>query len=225
MAFTLPDLPYPLLEVDEEGRWRRQAARQTREADHLRCRSGHKSQRRLDPGWRHQFGSGWCWLAVKGGKIVIMKTPNGKNPLVHGTEPILGCDVWEHSYHIDYRNRRLGDSRPQGGKVFDKDESTITGGNAPGLNSGASAMIVAERGWAEKQGLKSMARLVSYGIGAVEPGISSSGPFPLYIRRSRAPAGRSPTFTASSVVRCLGRRRCKALRQQRGSRKLAWSER
>jgi Fe-Mn family superoxide dismutase len=53
-----------------------------------------------------QFGSGWCWLAVKDGKIVVMKTPNGENPLVHGATPILGCDVWEHSYYIDYRNRR-----------------------------------------------------------------------------------------------------------------------
>jgi superoxide dismutase, Fe-Mn family len=53
-----------------------------------------------------QFGSGWCWLAVKGGKITVMQTPNGENPLVHGAEPILGCDVWEHSYYIDYRNRR-----------------------------------------------------------------------------------------------------------------------
>jgi Fe-Mn family superoxide dismutase len=53
-----------------------------------------------------QFGSGWAWLAVKDGKIVIMKTPNGENPLVHGATPILGCDVWEHSYYIDYRNRR-----------------------------------------------------------------------------------------------------------------------
>jgi superoxide dismutase, Fe-Mn family len=53
-----------------------------------------------------QFGSGWAWLAVKDGKIVVMKTPNGENPLVHGAQPILGCDVWEHSYYIDYRNRR-----------------------------------------------------------------------------------------------------------------------
>jgi Fe-Mn family superoxide dismutase len=53
-----------------------------------------------------QFGSGWCWLAVKGGKLEIMKTPNGENPLVMGATPILGCDVWEHSYYIDYRNRR-----------------------------------------------------------------------------------------------------------------------
>jgi len=53
-----------------------------------------------------QFGSGWCWIAVRDGKLEIMKTPNGENPLVNGATPILGCDVWEHSYYIDYRNAR-----------------------------------------------------------------------------------------------------------------------
>jgi Fe-Mn family superoxide dismutase len=53
-----------------------------------------------------QFGSGWCWLAIKDGKLVVMKTPNGENPLMHSAKPILGCDVWEHSYYIDYRNAR-----------------------------------------------------------------------------------------------------------------------
>ena len=53
-----------------------------------------------------QFGSGWAWIAVKDGKLVIDKTPNGESPLVKGAKPILGCDVWEHSYYIDYRNRR-----------------------------------------------------------------------------------------------------------------------
>ena len=53
-----------------------------------------------------QFGSGWCWLVVKNGKLEITKTPNGENPLVHGATPVLGCDVWEHSYYIDYRNMR-----------------------------------------------------------------------------------------------------------------------
>lgn len=53
-----------------------------------------------------QFGSGWCWLALKDGKLEVMKTPNGENPLVHGAVPLLGCDVWEHSYYIDYRNAR-----------------------------------------------------------------------------------------------------------------------
>ncbi|WP_208440396.1 superoxide dismutase [Bartonella raoultii] len=53
-----------------------------------------------------QFGSGWAWVAVKDGKLEIMKTPNGENPLVHNAQPILGVDVWEHSYYIDYRNAR-----------------------------------------------------------------------------------------------------------------------
>jgi Fe-Mn family superoxide dismutase len=53
-----------------------------------------------------QFGSGWAWVAVKDGRLTIMKTPNGENPLVHGGLPILGVDVWEHSYYIDYRNAR-----------------------------------------------------------------------------------------------------------------------
>ena len=53
-----------------------------------------------------QFGSGWCWLVIKDGKLEAMKTPNGENPLMHGAKPILGCDVWEHSYYIDYRNLR-----------------------------------------------------------------------------------------------------------------------
>ena len=53
-----------------------------------------------------QFGSGWCWLAVNNSKLEVMKTPNGENPLVSGASPILGCDVWEHSYYIDYRNAR-----------------------------------------------------------------------------------------------------------------------
>jgi Fe-Mn family superoxide dismutase len=53
-----------------------------------------------------QFGSGWCWLAIKDGKLEAMKTPNGENPLMYGVQPILGCDVWEHSYYIDYRNAR-----------------------------------------------------------------------------------------------------------------------
>jgi superoxide dismutase, Fe-Mn family len=53
-----------------------------------------------------QFGSGWCWITVKDGKLSIAKTPNGDNPLMQGSRPILGCDVWEHSYYIDYRNAR-----------------------------------------------------------------------------------------------------------------------
>ncbi len=55
-----------------------------------------------------QFGSGWCWLAMDNetGKLEIMKTANADNPLRHGKTALLGCDVWEHSYYIDYRNAR-----------------------------------------------------------------------------------------------------------------------
>ena len=53
-----------------------------------------------------QFGSGWAWLTINNGKLEVTKTPNGENPLMYGAQPILGCDVWEHSYYIDYRNAR-----------------------------------------------------------------------------------------------------------------------
>ena len=54
----------------------------------------------------NQFGSGWCWLSINNGKLVVSKTANAANPLIENMKPILGCDVWEHSYYIDYRNKR-----------------------------------------------------------------------------------------------------------------------
>ena len=54
-----------------------------------------------------QFGSGWCWLVKSAdGKLSVAKTPNGENPIIHDQKALLGCDVWEHSYYIDYRNAR-----------------------------------------------------------------------------------------------------------------------
>ena len=53
-----------------------------------------------------QFGSGWCWLSIQNGKLVVSKTPNAENTLIHNMKPILGCDLWEHSYYVDYKNRR-----------------------------------------------------------------------------------------------------------------------
>ena len=53
-----------------------------------------------------QFGSGWCWLVVHQGTLEVIKTPNAENPLVSGKVALLGCDVWEHSYYLDYQNRR-----------------------------------------------------------------------------------------------------------------------
>jgi acetyl-CoA C-acetyltransferase len=63
-------------------------------------------------------------------------------------------------------------------KAAFRKEGTITAGNAPGLNSGGAAMIVADENWAEAKGIKPIARLISYGIGAVEPGMFGLGPVP-----------------------------------------------
>ena len=53
------------------------------------------------------FGSGWAWLACDGnGKLSITKESNAGNPMQHGLTPLMTCDVWEHAYYIDYRNRR-----------------------------------------------------------------------------------------------------------------------
>lgn len=54
----------------------------------------------------NRFGSGWAWLVVDGKKLAIMSTPNQDSPLMEGKTPILGVDVWEHSYYILYQNRR-----------------------------------------------------------------------------------------------------------------------
>ena len=54
-----------------------------------------------------RFGSGWAWLSVnKDGKLVVESTPNQDSPLMHGNTPILGLDVWEHAYYLNYQNRR-----------------------------------------------------------------------------------------------------------------------
>ena len=54
-----------------------------------------------------QFGSGWCWLVQEqDGSLKVTKTENGVNPLCFNQNTLLGCDVWEHSYYIDYRNKR-----------------------------------------------------------------------------------------------------------------------
>jgi len=54
-----------------------------------------------------QFGAGWAWLVKKAdGSLAVTKTENGVNPLCFGQTALLGCDVWEHSYYIDFRNKR-----------------------------------------------------------------------------------------------------------------------
>jgi len=53
-----------------------------------------------------QFGSGWAWLVLSGGKLEIRKTPNAETPLTKGATPLLTMDVWEHAYYLDYQNKR-----------------------------------------------------------------------------------------------------------------------
>ena len=109
------------------------------------------------------------------------------------TEEIVPVELCERNkpglFQKDEHNRpettleSLAKLRP----AFRKD-GTITAGNAPGLNSGAAAMIVSEAGWAEKNGLTPTARLVSYGIGAVDPGMFGLGPIPA-VKQALARAG------------------------------------
>lgn len=53
-----------------------------------------------------RFGSGWAWLSVKDKKLVVESTPNQDSPLMAGGTPVLGLDVWEHAYYLNYQNRR-----------------------------------------------------------------------------------------------------------------------
>jgi Fe-Mn family superoxide dismutase len=66
-----------------------------------------KAKEEISKSGATRFGSGWAWLSVdKGGKLVISSTPNQDNPWMEGNTPILGIDVWEHAYYLNYQNRR-----------------------------------------------------------------------------------------------------------------------
>jgi Fe-Mn family superoxide dismutase len=54
-----------------------------------------------------QFGSGWAWLVLDGGKLKVVKTGNAHTPLTQAAKPLLTIDVWEHAYYLDYQNRRV----------------------------------------------------------------------------------------------------------------------
>ena len=53
-----------------------------------------------------QFGSGWAWLVLDGDSLAVVSTPNQDSPLTAGQTPLLGNDVWEHAYYLNYQNRR-----------------------------------------------------------------------------------------------------------------------
>ncbi|HET8869375.1 MAG TPA: acetyl-CoA C-acetyltransferase [Aquabacterium sp.] len=97
-------------------------------------------------------------------EIVTVEVPGRKGPTLFERD--------EHN-RPDTTAESLAKLKP----AFRK-EGSITAGNAPGLNTGAAAMIVAERDWAQSQGLEPLARLVSVGVGAVEPGLFGLGPVP-----------------------------------------------
>jgi acetyl-CoA C-acetyltransferase len=107
-------------------------------------------------------------------EIAAVEVPGRKGPTIFNKD--------EHN-----RPETSAESLARLKPAFRKD-GTITAGSAPGLNSGAAAMVVAERKWAVENGLKPMARLVSYGIGAVEPGMFGLGPVPA-VRQALARAG------------------------------------
>ena len=107
-------------------------------------------------------------------EIAPIEIPVRKGPIVFAKD--------EHN-RPDTTAESLAKLKP----AFRKD-GTITAGNSPGLNSAGAAMIVAERGWAEKHGLKPVARLASFGLGAVEPGFFGLGPIPA-VNQALARAG------------------------------------
>jgi len=107
-------------------------------------------------------------------EIAAVEVPGRKGPTVFNKD--------EHN-RPDTTAESLAKLKP----AFRK-EGSITAGSAPGLNSGAAAMVVADRPWAEANGLQPLARLVSYGIGAVEPGMFGLGPVPA-VRQALARAG------------------------------------
>jgi acetyl-CoA C-acetyltransferase len=107
-------------------------------------------------------------------EITPVEIPSRKGPVTFDTD--------EHN-RPDTTPESLAKLKP----AFRKD-GTITAGNAPGLNTGAAAMIVANRGWAEKLGVTPMARLVAYGVGAVEPSMFGLGPVPA-VKQALARAG------------------------------------
>jgi acetyl-CoA C-acetyltransferase len=129
--------------------------------------SSHQITREAQDGWAERSQKRFA-AAQSAGKftaeIVAVEIASRKGP--------TQFDKDEHN-RPDTTLESLSKLKP----AFRKD-GTITAGNAPGLNTGAAAMIVADRAWADKKGLQPMARLVAYGVGAVEPGMFGLGPVP-----------------------------------------------
>jgi Fe-Mn family superoxide dismutase len=97
--------PHVLLELPRARR-RRRTRRGARQA-HRRELGGHaKFAEDFGKAAIECFGSGWAWLAERGGKLEIVATSNADTPIAKGATPLLTIDVWEHAYYVDYENRR-----------------------------------------------------------------------------------------------------------------------
>ncbi|MBC7856377.1 MAG: superoxide dismutase [Pirellulaceae bacterium] len=70
------------------------------------CDSFDKFKEQFAKAGATRFGSGWAWLSASGGKLTVESTPNQDSPLMEGRTPVLGLDVWEHAYYLNYQNRR-----------------------------------------------------------------------------------------------------------------------
>ena len=68
----------------------------------------------INDGGVKRFGSGWTWLVYDGTGLAVKSTPNQDSPLLDSDEPLLGIDVWEHAYYLNYQNRRPDYLRPGG---------------------------------------------------------------------------------------------------------------
>jgi Fe-Mn family superoxide dismutase len=77
-----------------------------------------------------QFGSGWGWLVVDGGKLKVVRTPNAEVPFTKGQTPLLTIDVWEHAYYLDYQNRRVDYVNAVIDKLIDWEFAAANLGNA-----------------------------------------------------------------------------------------------
>lgn len=144
--------------------------------------------REAQDGWALRSQSRFSQAQAAGtfeGEIVAVELPGRKGPTLFLKD--------EHN-RPDTTIESLAKLRP----AFRKD-GTITAGNAPGLNSGASAMIVADAAWADQHGLEPMARLVSFGVGAVEPGMFGLGPVPA-VQQALARAGWKPSDVERAEV-------------------------
>ena len=104
---TQPALePQPVL-GDDDAQGQPDAGRARARASPRPSAPSTSSRRSSTPRASGQFGSGWAWLVKDSdGNLKVTKTENGVNPLCFGQTALLGCDVWEHSYYIDFRNKR-----------------------------------------------------------------------------------------------------------------------